>query len=63
MSETNLGSGAGWGKTTADCVVNSYGNVGRGGGGVSVVSMDCGVGMAQLIIVAIFILFFASSPN
>ena len=63
MSDITLGAGAGWGTTTVDCVVNSYGNVGRGGGGVSGVSIDCGVGMAQLIIVAILFYFFASSPN
>ena len=42
VSETTLRAGAGWGATTVDCGLNSDENVGKGGGGVSGISMACG---------------------
>ena len=54
VSETTLRAGAGWGATTVDFGVNYNGNVGRGEGGVSGVSMACGSVIARLTSVAIF---------
>ena len=64
VPDTTLRYGAGWCTTTVDCGVNSNGNVCRGKGGVSGVSISCGSRIARLIIVAIcFIGFCVSSQN
>ena len=64
VSDTTLGSGAGWVATTVDCGIKYNFNVSRGEGGVSGVSMACVSGIAQLIIVVIsFIGFCVLYPN
>ena len=63
VSETTLRAGSGWFATNVGCGVNSNGNVGRGEGGVSGVSIVCVAGIARLISVVIFLLDFVYCPQ